>query len=410
MLPQLAARILGTPLMVDRARLETILSVIGPRVGLEPTAMPSGFEPKDHSSDLMVTPNGVAIVPIHGTLVKRAGAIEAASGLTSYASIEEKILDAATDPAVKAILMDIDSPGGEVGGVFDLAAMIQEVGQEKPVWALADDAFSAAFLIAAQAHRIIVPQTAGVGSIGVIAAHVDESEKDAQEGRSYTTVFAGARKNDFSSHAPLSDSARSNLQQEVDRLYGMFTGMVASGRDIPESAVRATEAGLYFGDNAVSAGLADQVGTIRDALAGLTALIESPKRTIMHKLEAHMPTDDTPVAEQSAAAATTQEPPSNIVDLDQVRAEHGKQMRSEAQAIVDLCALAGLPDLAGGYIAEGFSSEAVRKELLSKRADAEEIHSEVMPGDGTRMQPSQSLETNPVVASCRKLAGQQGGN
>nr|CRH06582.1 Putative protein C. Serine peptidase. MEROPS family S49 [Candidatus Magnetococcus massalia] len=406
----MAARILGAPLMVDRARLETILSVIGPRLGLEPSAMPSGFEPKDHSSDLMVTPNGVAIVPIHGTLVKRAGAIEAASGLTSYTSIEEKILDAATDPAVKAILMDIDSPGGEVGGVFDLAAIIQEIGQEKPVWALADDAFSAAYLIASQAHRIIVPQTAGVGSIGVIAAHVDESEKDAKDGRSYTTVFAGARKNDFSSHAPLSDSARSNLQQEVNRLYGMFTGMVAVGRDASESEVRATEAGLFFGSNAVSAGLADQVGTIRDALAGLTALIESPKRTIMHKLEAHMPTDDTPVPEQpTAAAAATPERPSNVVNLDQIRAEHGKQMRSEAQAIVDLCALADLPDLAGGYIAEGFSAEAVRKELLSKRADAEEIHSEVMPGDGTRMQPSQSLETNPVVASCRKLAGQQGG-
>ncbi|MBF0589894.1 MAG: S49 family peptidase [Magnetococcales bacterium] len=400
--------------MVDRARLETILSVVGPRVGLEPSAMPSGFEPKDHASDLMVTPNGVAVVPIHGTLVKRAGAIEATSGLTSYASIEEKILDAATDPAVRAILMDIDSPGGEVGGVFDLASMIREAGKGKPIWALVDDAFSAAYLIASTAHHIIVPQTAGVGSIGVIAAHVNESEKDAKEGRSYTTVFAGARKNDFSSHAPLSDSARSNLQQEVDRLYGMFTGMVATGRGISEVAVRATEAGLFFGNNAVSAGLANQVGTIRDALAGLSALIESPKRTIMHKLEAHMPTDDTPestpIPEQSTAAATPSEPPSNVVDLDQVRAEHSKQMRSEAQAIVELCNLAEKPDLAGGYIAEGFSAEAVRKELLAKRADAEEIHSEVMPGDGTRMQPNQSLETNPVVASCRKLAGQQGGS
>ncbi|ABK45238.1 protein C, Serine peptidase, MEROPS family S49 [Magnetococcus marinus MC-1] len=406
MLPHLASRILGTPLMVDRARLETILSVIGPRVGLEPTAMPSGFEPKDHSSDLMVTPNGIAIVPIHGTLVKRVGAVEAASGLMSYASIEEKLLDAATDPAVRAILMDIDSPGGEVGGVFDLAAMIQEAGQGKPIWALADDAFSAAYLIASQAHRIIVPQTAGVGSIGVIAAHVDESEKDAKEGRSYTTVFAGAHKNDFSSHAPLSDAARFNLQQEVDRLYGMFTGMVASGRNISETAVRATEAGLFFGDNAVKAGLADHVGTIRDALAGLTTLIESPKRTFMHKLEATMPTDDTPVLDLPMATTTPPKPPSNVVDLDQVRAEHGKQMRSEAQAIVDLCALAGMPHLAGGYIAEGTAAEAVRKELLAKRADAEEIHSEVMPGDGTRMQPRQSLETNPVVASCRKLAGQ----
>ncbi len=70
-----------------------------------------------------VTPNGIAIVPIVGTLVKRAGAVEAASGLLSYTAIEEMILDAATDPAVKAILMDIDSPGGEVGGVFRLGGI-----------------------------------------------------------------------------------------------------------------------------------------------------------------------------------------------------------------------------------------------------------------------------------------------
>ncbi|WP_041641239.1 S49 family peptidase [Magnetococcus marinus] len=431
-LPQLASRILGTPLMVDRARLETILSVIGPRVGLEPTAMPSGFEPKNYSSDLMVTPNGIAIVPIHGTLVKRVGAVEAASGLMSYASIEEKLLDAATDPAVRAILMDIDSPGGEVGGVFDLADMISEAGQGKPIWALADDAFSAAYLIASQAHRIIVPQTAGVGSIGVIAVHVDESEKDAKEGRSYTTVFAGARKNDFSTHAPLSLEARTNLQLEVDRLYGMFVAAVAAGRKMHESAVRATEAGLFFGDKAIRVGLADQVGTIRDALAGLSITIDASKKTHSHRaalprepvyMEETMPMEENPAAETSVVTSRQSQPDlhaksdimsdltdqsavSNVVDLDKVRAEHGQQMRNEAQAIVDLCALAGMPDLAGGYIAEGQSAEAVRKELLAKRADAEEIHSEVMPGDGTRMQPRQSLETNPVVASCRKLAGQ----
>ncbi|OSM07665.1 S49 family peptidase [Magnetofaba australis] len=420
LLPHLAARILGTPLMVDRARLETILSVIGPRIGLEPSAMPPGFEETDTSSNLMVTPNGIAIVPIHGTLVKRAGAIEAASGLTSYTAIEERILDAATDPGVRAILLDIDSPGGEVGGVFDLAALILEAGQDKPVWALADDAFSAAYLIASTAHRIIVPQTAGVGSVGVIAVHVDESAKDAQEGRTYTTVFAGARKNDFSSHAPLSDEARIGLQREVDRLYGMFVAAVASGRQLSESAVHATEAGLFFGGNAINAGLADQVGTIRDALAGLSATIDTPKKTHFHRAaqppepmhkEAAMPMD-TP-AEQTATAQPKPEA-TQPVDLDKLRAEQESHLRGEAQAIVDLCALAGMPDLAGGFIAQGMTSEAVRRELLAKRAqsDGPEIHSQVMPGDGTRIHPAQSLESNPVVASCRKIAQQHahGGN
>lgn len=414
-LPHLAARVIGTPLMVERARLETILSVIAPRIGIEPMAMPSGFEESDRSTGLTITPNGIAIVPVHGTLVKRAGAIEAASGLLAYADVEEMILEAATDPAVKAILMDIDSPGGEVGGVFDLAAMIREAGEEKPIWALADDAFSAAYLIASSAHRIILPQTAGVGSVGVIAVHVDESQKDAREGRSFTTVFAGARKNDFSNHAPLSDDAKVGLQQEVDRLYSMFADSVATGRNIPEAAVRATEAGLFFGANAVNAGLADQVGTIRDALAGLTAMIE-PKRTSLlqraaqppdpQHLETNMPKEETQAANQPAATAETKPKTAQVVDLDKVRAEKEDQMRQDAQAIVEMCALAGLPDLAGDFIVQGTSLDQVRKDLMARRATGPEVQSQVMPGDGTRNRPESNLNANPVVTACKRLADQ----
>ncbi len=164
-----------------------------------------------------------------------------------------------------------------------MAGLIVQAKETKPVWAIADDAFSAAYLLASTSDRIYLPQAAGIGSVGIIAVHVDESQRDAKEGRSYTTVHAGARKNDFSSHEPLSDNARSNLQQEVDRLYGMFLEVVAQGRNLPEAAVRATEAGIYFGANAIKAGLADQVGTIRDALADLSAAIEPQQKTIFHR-------------------------------------------------------------------------------------------------------------------------------
>ena len=421
MLPNLAARILGTPLMVDRARLEIILSVIGHRIGIDPTGMPPGFEDDANSSRTIITPNGIAIVPIHGTLVKRAGAIEAASGLLPYAVVEEMILDAATDPAVKAILMDIDSPGGEVGGVFDLATLIREAGEEKPVWALADDAFSAAYLIASAAHRIILPQTAGIGSVGVIAVHVDESQRDAKEGRQYTTVYAGANKNDFSSHAPLSDDAQARLQKEVDRLYGMFVGAVVQRRNMTEAAVRATEAGLFFGADAVTAGLADQVGTIRDVLADLTAKIETPRKTIFHRAaqppdpphrEINMPMNDKQAADKPVATSpepTTETPhpaTAETIDLDKVRAEKEAQLRGEAQAIVDLCTLADMPDLAGGFIAKGMDAQAVRKELLTRRASGPEVQSHVMPGDGTRIKPQANLNANPVMTACKRMAEQ----
>ncbi|MEO5348006.1 MAG: S49 family peptidase, partial [Magnetococcus sp. YQC-9] len=320
-LPHLAARIVEMPLMVTPARLDTIISVIGGRIGLvDPGAVLPEAPASNGSNDLIVTPGGIAIVPIHGTLAKRVGAVEAASGLTGYASIKEMILDAATDPAVRAILLDIDSPGGEVGGVFDLAAMIREARQAKPVWALADDAFSAAYLLASAAERIYLPQTAGVGSIGVIAVHVDESERDAQEGRRYTTVFAGARKNDFSSHAPLSDDGRNRLQAEVERIYGLFVSTVAANRNLSEEAIRATEATICFGSDAIVAGLADRVGTLREALADLSAVINPPRTTTLStQKEFRMETPIIP-----AAGAVTPDP-------DAIRAEGRQQFQEEAQ-------------------------------------------------------------------------------
>ncbi|MBF0147275.1 MAG: S49 family peptidase [Magnetococcales bacterium] len=429
-LPHLAGRVLGVPLLVERAKLETILTVIGPRVGIDTAGITTDVPLSVDRQGLTVTPNGIAIVPIHGTLAKRVGAVEAASGLTSYAAVEEMIMDAATDPAVKAILMDIDSPGGEVGGVFDLAAMIREVRQGKPVWALAADAFSAAYLLASAAERIYLPQTAGVGSVGVIAVHVDESQLDIQEGRRYTTVFAGVHKNDFSRHEPLSDDARNRLQAETDRLYGMFVQMVAANRGLTEEAVRATEAGIYFGADALAVGLADRVGTLRDVLTELSAAI-TPRHSINTQKEFRMETPQ-PVAE-----AVTH-------DHDAIRAEGRKQFQQEAQGIVDLCNELGMPQLAGGFIAKGYSLEQsrtemdlrigitelcsmadmpqlaesfiakgmgfkqVRNELLSRKARAGnvEIHSQLMPGDGTRVQPTAKLDTNPVVTACRKLATQ----
>ena len=304
------------------------------------------------------------------------------------------------------------------------------------------DAFSAAYLLSSAADRIYLSQTGGVGSIGVIAVHVDESERDAKEGRHFTTVFAGAHKNDFSRHEPLSDAARNRLQSEVERIYGMFVGAVARNRRMSEEAVRATEASLFFGADAIQIGLADRVGTLRDALTDLTTRIGSSKKTIIHAAtvpllsnnqEAPMKDEDhaTNTAANQEATESAEIPPKNaevvdmpkqethapsppppfskpaeVVDLDKVRYEKAAQMRQEAETIVELCALASLSALAGEFIAKGMNVDAVRKNLLARRASGPEIHSHVMPGDGTRVRPEENLEANPVVVACQKLAKQ----
>ena len=188
---------------------------------------------------MAVRTSGVAVIPIHGTLVRRTVGLEAESGLTSYTQLAAQLDAALANPEVAAILLDIDSPGGESGGVFDLADRIRAATQVKPVWAVANDmAFSAAYALASAASKVFVSRTGGVGSIGVIAMHVDQSEKDAQDGVRYTAVFAGDRKNDLTPHAPISNEAHAFLQAEVNRIYSIFVETVARNRGLAPSTVQ----------------------------------------------------------------------------------------------------------------------------------------------------------------------------
>ena len=288
-LPHLAARVFGVPLMVQIDKLMVILEAIGPRIGLREHVVVEGLpvvvtrpapDDEDDMDDMPmmggrkpypVTPEGIAVLSISGTLVKKASWMDAESGLQSYETIRGQIADARDDPGIRGVLLDVDSPGGEVGGLFDLADEVYAVREQKPCYAIAnDEAFSAAYALASSAQRLFLTRTGGVGSIGVIAVHMDQSAWDEKVGRKYTAVYAGARKNDFSTHQPLSDDARANLQGEVDRLYDMFVAAVARNRDLKPALVRNTDAGLFWGEKAISAGLADEVGSFDDALAAVT--------------------------------------------------------------------------------------------------------------------------------------------
>lgn len=401
MLPYLAARVMGTPLMIEPSRLDVILSVVGSRFGLE-TAITAVAQPFEHKrASLVVTSDGIAIIPIRGTLTKRADSINAMSGMTSYGVIEDQIFNAATDGDVQAILLDIDSPGGEVGGVFDLATLILEAKEMKPIWAVADSAFSSAYLLASTADRIFLSSTSGVGSIGVIATHIDESEKDAKEGSRYTTIFAGSHKGDLSSHAPLSSQARTTVQAEIDRIYEMFVSVVAINRNLSVDAVKATEAALYFGPNAIEIGLADNVGNLRDALAELSAELKEKQDSPINNLlqeKRLMPDSKLPDSKLTSTALAA-------TDLSAIKDQMRTELLAEAGGINDLCTLAGFPLMAGGLIASGVGIEQVRQTLLTKQASAQEqeIRNHVLPGDGTWTQASTGISQ--IERAAMKLAG-----
>ena len=403
MLPHLAARLFGTPLLVHRAKLDVILAVLGERLNL---AAPAADLAIPVPRVTPAQPSGIAVIPIHGTLVKRVLGMEAASGLTSYGGIAQEIDAALADPLVQGILLDIDSPGGEASGSFELARQIRHAATQKPVWAVANDAaYSAAYALAASAQRLIVTETGGVGSIGVIALHIDQSAKDAQEGYRYTAVTAGAHKNDFSPHHPLSDEAKAELQAEVDRLYGLFVEHVTAMRSLNADAVRATEAGLYFGANAITAGLADAVSSFETALTDFSLFLSARNHKPPQARERIR--TEAVIASKENAMQENETPLTEMIGVDQAAvlvAEARREAVQSAQAIAELCLIAGCPEQAAGFIAAGKSESDVRRVLCEARAtrsEATPIHSTITPEAGTEVM--HRPEASPVVAAVKKL-------
>jgi capsid assembly protease len=402
----LASRLFGTPLLIHRPKLDVILSVVGQRIGMaDVPAMPMMDMAAFQRPPLASSPEGIAVIPIHGSLVKRSLGMEAASGLTSYGEIAAMLDAALIDPQVSGILLDIDSPGGEASGSFELARRVREVATQKPVWALANDAaYSAAYAIAASAQRLFVTETGGVGSIGVIALHVDQSVKDAKDGYHYTAITAGAHKNDYSPHEPLSDAAKTELQGEVDRLYAIFTEHVAAMRSLDLAAVRATEAGLYFGTNAVAQGLADGVQTLDATLSQfhlyLNARNHSPSQVRgVIRAEAALPKKEMTMNEEDKVLETI-----SVDEAAVLVADARREVTQTAQAIAELCLLAGCPDRAAEFIAAGKSQADVRRVLIDARAaqsDAADIRSTITVDAGT--QSTDRPETSPIVAAVKKL-------
>jgi signal peptide peptidase SppA len=398
-LPYLAARIFGTPLLVARGKLDVILGVLGPRL------TGGALLPRDGTAEppeqISVLPGAIAVVPVVGTMVARSSYLDAESGLLSYGAVGETIESALNDQAVRGVILDIDSCGGEVGGLFDLVGRIAalKAGTGKPVWAIAnEDALSAAYAIASVADRIYVTQTGEVGSIGVVAVHVDESVADAQAGLSWSFVFAGDQKVDGNAHEPLSQRARTTIQADVDRLYGEFCKLVSVNRGLPIEAVMGTQAATYRGALAVSAGLADRVGTLDQAINEMTAELDTadapqiqPVQTIPHRSpsmsnETKPPSASADLAETAAEALPSGEPtqsdpptpspaPTPAAATAPTASEQSATLRAEYADIAALAAQAsrlGVTIDAADAMRKGVSIDALRRTILDTLASRSE--------------------------------------
>jgi len=362
-LVRLRSRLLETPLAIEPGKLEVILSVLSDRIGVaELQVVPDEVEASAiggrTGAELPSAGGAVAVIPVHGTLVHRGigGGLDALSGLTSYGQIRSALEAALADPSVGEVVLDIDSPGGEVAGLFDLTDFIFEARARKPITALVNEhATSAAYAIAAATGRIVAPRTAVVGSVGVIATHVDQSGADEREGYRVTHVTAGAHKADGSPHAPLSDDARLSLQARVDEMYALFVRSVAKYRDLDEEKVRGTEASVYLAGAARALGLVDEVASATSALASVlerVAGLEAQAPVLVAQAEEAAPL---PVAASQA----------DVVDVQAMLADAVAKERARVVEIYEVCrTFAGAtegPALAAKLVARGASLEESRE-------------------------------------------------
>ncbi len=273
-----ASRLTGRPWAIAPGRLEGLLGGVATLTA--GGDLPPWLQERSRRQDYTVTESGIAVVPIVGPLVARGDWLTTLFGATEYGAIADALAAAADDPAVRGILLEVDSLGGEVGGLFDLVETIGSIKAQsaKPLWAVASEAaLSAAYAIASAADRLYLTRTGEVGSVGVVAVHLDESGADAMAGLKWTLIHAGARKTDGNPHEPLSPRATADIQADVDTLYTELVALVAGNRGLGADAVRATEAAIYRGEKAVKAGLADRLGTVPQAIADLEAAMEAKR-------------------------------------------------------------------------------------------------------------------------------------
>ncbi len=258
-------QIYATHLKGEKINLAGIESAIGKQLN---------NEQKPYTID-----KGVAIIEIHGVIGKKMNMFTRISGGVSTQILKKDFAEAMADPVVKAVLLDVDSPGGTVDGTEELAQAIYEARQsgEKPIVAYTDGLMaSAAYWIASGAERIYISgDTPWIGSIGVVTSHVDYSKWEEKMGVKTTEIYAGRYKRIDSEYAPLSQEGRGYLQSQVDYIYSLFAATVAKARpnlviDTDEGPIPWADGRIFIGKQAIEAGLVDGVSTRERIIEGLS--------------------------------------------------------------------------------------------------------------------------------------------
>lgn len=396
--PLLYARAVRRPLLVEPG--------LGEAVILGYLAAADSNQPAQKRESLLQVEEGLAVIDVAGALLAHDTVGFCGETPASYPAIGRAFEQALEDPAVQTVFIRLDSPGGEADGCFDLADQIYAARGQKKIVAVVDHmAYSAAYAIASACDEVWVSRTGGVGSVGVVTYHVDQTAFNERQGIKVEYIHAGARKIDGTPHLPLSDEARGWMQAEIDRLHGLFVETVARNRGLTEEQVRTTEAGCFFAEGAIAAGLADKIGTFQQALASHSGSFadldteEAPAKPEATAESASPVSMHAEIVEVCVAAGMPEMAAGFIkagISLEEVQAK--LDLSGQIQAI---CTAAGLPEMAAGFIKEGTPLASVSTAVLAavQAKDEAEIESRIEPPTSTA---SSRLQSSSIYEQRRK--------
>ena len=285
--------------------------------------------------------NSIAVIQVYGILSRRMNMITQFSGGTSTELLSKDILTAIKSS--DGIILDIDSPGGEVGGVMETAKLIHKISIEhnKPIIAyIPDIGASGAYWLASAANQIYISATASVGSIGVVTTHYDFSEKNKADGIIKTDVYSGKYKRIAGENKPLSKEGYEYLQEMTDDIYTVFVKNIAENRNISiDDALKMANGRIFIGQKAIDIGLAEGiVGSINEVIEIIDNIINLEKDKIMNKkeLQNNYPELYTEVFQDGANSEKSSINDRIKIETDKVREE---SILAERERCIDILAV-----------------------------------------------------------------------
>lgn len=255
--------------------------------------------------------DGVALVPVLGPIFRRGNLMTELSGATSLEMIARDLAAAMASESVKAILLEVDSPGGQASGIAELAAHLVAMNRKKPIHAyIGGTGASAAYWLAAACGGITLSPTALVGSIGVLAAY----QRDAEDEITIVSSQSPKKKPDLETA-----EGRAQIQQVLDDLAAVFVSDVARYRAVSEGTVLSDfgQGGVLVGRNAVRVGMADRLGSLESTLR---ALAQDPQSMCNRRKRAETDTDPTATGETAEDPQLQGEPPAGLPFEDELSA------------------------------------------------------------------------------------------